>query len=73
MKEQINPDTIILGTLNTPPLLIDQPEKNNQWKTFRATQNHRLSVFNKHIYRILHLITVKCTFFSIAHGIFSKI
>ena len=64
MKEQINPDTIILGTLNTPPLLIDQPEKKNQWKTFRATQNRRLSVFNKHIYRILHLIAFKNLEFS---------
>ena len=73
MKEEINNNTIIVGDFNTPLKLMDGSTKH---KIYRETQTlndtiHQLDIND--IYRIFHPKTINFTFFSSAHGNFSRI
>ena len=72
MKGEINSNTIV-GDLNTPLTPIDRSTKqkiNKETQTLNDTID-QLDLID--IYRTFHLKTVNFTFFSIAHGTFSRI
>ena len=73
MKGEINNNTIIVGDFNTPLQLTDRSIK---WKINKETQNlndtmDQLNLID--IYRTFHPKTMNFTFFSSAHGTFSRI
>ena len=65
MKGKLNNNTIIVGDFNIPLTPMDRSTKQ---KTNKETQN-----LNDTIYRTFHLKTMNFTFFSSAHGTFSRI
>ena len=72
MKRQINNNTIILGDLNTPltPMDISTKQKiNKETQTLNDTID-QLDLID--IYRTFHPKTMNLTFFSSAHGSFSR-
>ena len=73
MKKKINSNTIIVGDFNTPLTPMDRSTKqkiNKETQTLNDTVD-QLDVTD--IYRTFHSKTFNFTFFSIAHGIFSRI
>ena len=73
MKGEINNNTIIVGDFNTPLQLTDRSIK---WKINKETQhlNDTMDQLNLiDIYRTFHPKTMNFTFFSSAHGTFSRI
>ena len=73
MKGEINNNTIILGDFNTPLKPMDRSTKqkiNKKTQTLNDTKD-QLDLIN--IYRTLHPETMNFTFFSSAHGTFSRI
>ena len=73
MKKEINSNTIIVGDFNTPLTTMDRSTKqkiNNETQTLKDTMDH-LDIID--IYRTFHPKTIKFTFFSSAHGTFSRI
>ena len=73
MKEEINSNTIIVGDFNTPLITMDRLTKqkiNKETKTLNDTVD-QLDLI--HIYRTFHPETINVTFFSRAHGTFSRI
>ena len=73
MKGEINNNTIIVGDFNTPLTPMDRSTKQ---KISKETQNlndtiDQLDVID--IYRTFHTETMNFTFFSSAHGPFSRI
>ena len=73
MKEEINSNTIIVGDFNTPLTTMDRSTKqkiNKETQTLKDTMN-RLDLID--IYRTFHPKTIHFTFFSSAHGTFSRI
>ena len=73
MKGEINSNTIIVGDFNTPLTPIDRSTKqkiSKETQTLNGTTD-QLDLID--IYRTFHLKTVDFTFFSSAHGIFSRI
>ena len=73
MKEEINSNTIIVGDFNTQFTPMDRSTKqknNKETQTLNDTVD-QLDVTD--IYRTFHSKTFNFTFFSIAHGIFSRI
>ena len=73
MKGEINSSTIIVGDFNTPLTPMDRPTKQ---KINKETQNlidtiDQLDLID--IYRTFHPKTMNFTFFSSAHGTFSRI
>jgi len=73
MKGEINSNTIIVGDFNTPLKLMDRSTKQ---KISKETQNlndtmGQLDLID--IYRTFHAKTMNFTFFSSAHGTFSRI
>ena len=72
IKREINSNTIIVGDLNTPHSSVDG---SSRWKTKTETQalNDTLEQMNLvDIYRTIHLKSAEYTFFSSAHGTFSR-
>ena len=72
MKEEINSNTIIVGDFNTPLTTMDRSTKqkiNKETQTLNYTMD-QLDLI--HIYRTFHPKTINFTFFSSAHGIFSR-
>ena len=72
MKEQINSNTIIVGDFNTPLTTMDRSTKqkiNKETQTLNDTM-HQLDLID--IYRMFHPKTINFTFFSSAHGTFSR-
>jgi hypothetical protein len=72
IKEQIGPETVIVGNLNTPPSSRD----NNQTKINKniiELNNTMDEIDITDIYRVFHSTTVDLIFFSEAHGTCSKI
>ena len=65
MKGEINNNTIIAGDFNTP---LTPKDRSTKQKTNKETQN-----LNDTIYRTFHPKTMNFTFFSSAHGTFSRI
>ena len=73
MKEEINSNTIIVGDFNTPLTTMGRSTKqkiNKEAQTLNDTVD-QLDVID--IYRTFHPKTINCTFFSNAHGTFSRI
>ena len=73
MKEEINNNTIIVGDFNTPFTPMDRSSKqkiNKETQTLNDTID-QLDLID--IYRTFHPKTMNFTFFSSAHGTFSKI
>ena len=71
MEGEIN--TIIVGDFNTPLTHMDRSTKqkiNKETQTLNGTM-HQLHLID--IYRTFHPKTIKFTFFSSAHGTFSRI
>ena len=73
MKEEINSNTIIVGDFNTPLTTMDRSTKqkiNKETQTLNDTMD-QLDLID--IYRTFHPKTINFTFFSSAHGTFSRI
>ena len=73
MKEEINSSTIIVGDFNTPLTTMDRSTKqkiNKETQTLKDTMD-QLDLID--IYRTFHAKTINFTFFSRAHGTFSRI
>ena len=73
MKGEINSDTIIVGDFNTPLTPMDRSTKqkiDKETQTLNDTMDH-LDLID--IYRTFHHKTMNFTFFSSAHGTFSRI
>ena len=73
MKGEINTNTIIVGDFNTPLTPMDRstkPQINKETQTLNDTMD-QLDLIN--IYRTFHPKTMNFTFFSSAHGTFSRI
>ena len=72
MKEEINSNTIIVGDFNTPLTTMDRSTKqkiNKETQTLNDTMD-QLDLID--IYRTFHPKTINFTFFSSAHGNFSR-
>ena len=73
MKGEINNNTIIVGDFNTPLTTMDRSTKqkiNKETQTLNDTMD-QLHLID--IYRTFHPKTINFTFFSSAHGTFSRI
>ena len=73
MKGEINNNTIIVGDFNTPLTTMDRSTKqkiNKETQTLNDTMD-QLDLID--IYRTFHPKTINSTFFSSAHGTFSRI
>ena len=73
MKKKINSNTIIVGDFNTPLTTMDRSTKqkiNKETQTLKNTMD-QLDLID--IYRTFHPKTINFTFFSSAHGTFSRI
>ena len=73
IKGEINSNTIIVGDFNTPFSPMDKSSKmkiNQETEALNDTLN-KMDLID--IYRTFHPKTTKYTFFSSAHGIFSRI
>ena len=73
MKEEINSNTIIVGGFNTPLTTMYRSTKqkiNKETQTLKDTMD-QLDLID--IYRTFHPKTINFTFFSRAHGTFSRI
>ena len=73
MKEEINNNTIIMGDFNTPITPMDrstQQQINKETQTLNGTID-QLDLVD--IYKTFNHKTMKFTFFSSAHGSFSRI
>ena len=73
IKEEINNNTIIVGDFNTPLTPMDRSTKqkiNKETQTLNDTID-QLDLID--IYRTFHPKTVNFTFFSSAHGNFSRV
>ena len=73
MKAEINSNTIIVEDFNTPLTTMDRSTKqkiNKQTQTLKNTMD-QLDLTD--IYRTFHPKTINFTFFSSAHGSFSRI
>jgi exonuclease III len=68
----IDPNTVIMGDLNTPLLPIDSSSR----QKINKETSELIHMFNHmdiiDIYRIFHPTTMQYTFFSTAHGTLSK-
>ena len=73
MKGKINSNTITVGDFNTPLTPMDRSTKqkiNKETQTLKDTMD-QLDLID--IYRTFHPKTINSTFFSSAHGTFSRI
>ena len=73
MKEEINSNTITVGDFNTPRTTMDRSTKqkiNKETQTLNDTMD-QIDIID--IYMTFHPKTIKFTFFSSAHGNFSRI
>ena len=73
MKEEINNNTLIVGDFNTPLTPMDRSTKqkiNKETHTLNDTIDQLARI---DIYKTFHPKTMNFTFFSSAHGTFSRI
>ena len=73
MKAEINNNTIIVGGFNTPLTPMDRSTKQNVNKETQTLNDTIDQLDLIDIYRTFHPKTMNFTFFSSAHGIFSRI
>jgi exonuclease III len=73
LKTYIDSNTVIMGDFNTPLSPIDRSFKQKINKEI-LDLNHTIDQMDlADVYRIFHPTSTQCTFFSAAHGTFSKI
>ena len=72
MKEEINNNTIIVGDFNTPLTPMDRSTKQKINKETQTLNNTIDQLDLIDIYRTFHPKTMNFTFFSSAHGTFSR-
>ena len=72
MKGEINNNTIIVGDFNTPLTTMDRSTKQKINKEMQTLNNTIDQLDLIDIYRTFHPKTMNFTFFSSAHGIFSR-
>ena len=73
IKGEINSNTIIVGDFNTPLSPMDRPSKMKINKETQALNDTLSKLDLIDIYRTFHPKTKEYTFFSSAHGTFSRI
>ena len=73
MKEEINSNTIIVGDFNTPLTHMDMSSKQKISKETQTLNDTMDQLDLIDIYRTFHPKTMNFTFFSSAHGTFSRI
>ena len=73
MKREIDSNTIIVGDFNTPLTPMDRSSKQKITKETQAVNDTIDQTFNRYIYRTFHPKVAEYTFFSSAHGTFSRI
>ena len=73
MKGEINNNTIIVGDLNTPLTPMDRSTKQKITKEIQTLSDTMDQLDLIDIYRTFHPKTMNFTFFSSAHGTFSRI
>ena len=73
IKGEIDSNTIIVGDFNTPPSPMDRSPKMKISKQTQALNDTLNKMDLIDIYRIFHPKTTEYTFFSSAHGTFSRI
>ena len=73
MKGEINNNTIIVGDFNTPLTPMDRSTKQKINKETQTLNETIVQLDLIDIYRIVHPKTINFTFFSSAHGNFSRI
>ena len=73
MKEEINSNTIIVGDFNTPLTTMDRSTKQKINKETQTLNDTMAQLDLIDIYRTFHPKTINFTFFSTAHGTFSRI
>ena len=73
MKGEINNNTIIVGDFNTPLTTTDRSTKQNVSKEIQTLNDTMDQLDLTDIYRTFYPKTMKFTFFSRAHGTFSRI
>ena len=73
MKEEINSNTIILGNFNTPLTTMDRSTKQKINKETQTLNDKMDQLDLIDIYKTFHPQTINFTFFSSAHGTFSRI
>ena len=73
MKEEINSNTIIVGDFNTPLTTMDRSSKQKINKETQTLSDAMDQLHLIDIYRTFHPKTIIFTFFSSAHGTFSRI
>ena len=69
IKGEMNSNTIIVGDFNTPLTPMDRSSRQKIYKETQALDQMNLT----DIYRTFHLKAAEYTFFSSAHGTFSRI
>ena len=72
-KGEIDSNTIIVGDFNTPLTLTDRPSKQKINKEIQTLNDTIDQIDLIDIYRTFHPKVAEYTFFSSAHGTFSKI
>ena len=72
-KGEINSNTIIVGEFNTPLTSMDRSTKQKIIKETQALNDTTDQLDLTDIYRTFHPKTMNFTFFSSAHGTFSRI
>ena len=72
-KREINSNTIIVGDFNTPLTPMDRSSKQKIKKETQALNDRVDQIDLIDIYRTFHPKTTEYTFFSSAHGTFSRI
>ena len=72
MKGKINSDTIIVGDINTPLTPMDRSTKQKISKETQTLNDATGQLELIDIYRTFHPKTMNFTFFSSAHGTFSR-
>ena len=73
MKGEINSNMIIVEDSNTPPIPIDRSSKQKISKETQTLNDTMEQLDLIDIYRTFHPKTMNFTFFSMAHGTFSRI
>ena len=73
MKEEINSNTIIVGDFNTPLTTVGRSTKQKIHKETQTLKDTMDQLDLIDIYRTFHPKTINFTFFSSAHGTFSRI
>ena len=72
-KKDVDSNTTIVGDFNSPLSKMDRSSKQNIKKDIVSLNNTLDEMDLTDIYRAFHPKEAKCTFFSNAHGTFSKI